>query len=111
MSLSLSPVTPYQFVVGGESPYVCLFYFVQRADSINADHEHYFQGYLFDRRHVGRYLQEEWGLSPDINQATTCVRRFGRPISVMERKRSFHVTGTRISSANGHEVMLFGLAL
>ncbi|KAL1742596.1 WD40-repeat-containing domain protein [Schizophyllum fasciatum] len=60
MSMSLSPLTPHQLIVAGESPY----------------------GYLFDRRHSGRFLQEEWGVPPSSASEeclTTCVRRFGRP--------------------------------
>jgi hypothetical protein len=59
------------------------------------------KGYLFDRRHIGRYLEQEWGIPPDINQATTCVRRFGR--QKMPRKYE-HITGVRMSQVNGHEV-------
>ncbi|KAG7096934.1 hypothetical protein E1B28_004333 [Marasmius oreades] len=82
-TLALSPLTPYQLVVAGSSPY----------------------GYLFDRRYTGRILQEEWGLRP--NGVTTCVRRFGRPEGsrrqVMHRE---HITGARMASENGHEVLL-----
>ncbi|KAG2141736.1 WD40 repeat-like protein [Suillus bovinus] len=84
-TLSLSPLTPYQFVVGGESPYA----------------------HLFDRRHVGRYLHAEWGVPPDTNSATTCVRRFGRRSRAKgERKGYEHITGVRMSDWNGHEVLL-----
>lgn len=86
-TLSLSPITPHQFVVAGEAPY----------------------GYLYDRRHVGRVLKREWGEVPRAGEeVTTCVRRFGRP---QERRgeqnsRREHVTGARISPSNGHEVLL-----
>ena len=39
------------------------------------------QGYLFDRRHSMRHLQYEWGMSPERDSVTTCVRRFGRESS------------------------------
>lgn len=84
-TIALSPLTPYQFVVGGESPYA----------------------HLFDRRHAGRYLQAEWGVPPDADSATTCVRRFGRRSRAKgERKGYEHITGARMSAWNGHEVLL-----
>ncbi|KAG1754079.1 WD40 repeat-like protein [Suillus paluster] len=84
-TIALSPLTPYQFVVGGESPYA----------------------HLFDRRHAGRYLRAEWGVPPDADSATTCVRRFGRRSRAKgERKGYEHVTGARMSAWNGHEVLL-----
>lgn len=84
-SISLSPLTPYQFVVAGESPY----------------------GYLFDRRQTGRQLQHEWGMPPDDDHLTTCVRRFGRADFNSNERRGFeHITGTRMASSNGHEVLL-----
>ncbi|KAH9943437.1 WD40 repeat-like protein [Epithele typhae] len=84
-SISLSPMTPYQFVVAGASPY----------------------GYLFDRRHSGRLLQAEWGQSPASDELTTCVRRFGRNTrGPHERKGHEHITGTRMASTNGFEVLL-----
>jgi WD repeat-containing protein 42A len=84
-TIALSPLTPYQFVVGGESPYA----------------------HLFDRRHAGRYLQAEWGVPLDAGSATTCVRRFGRRSRARgERKGYEHITGARMSAWNGHEVLL-----
>ncbi|KAG1755653.1 WD40 repeat-like protein [Suillus lakei] len=84
-TIALSPLTPYQFVVGGGSPYA----------------------HLFDRRHAGRYLRAEWGVPPDADSATTCVRRFGRRSRARgERKGYEHVTGARMSAWNGHEVLL-----
>ncbi|KAG1892413.1 WD40 repeat-like protein [Suillus subluteus] len=84
-TIALSPLTPYQFVVGGESPYA----------------------HLFDRRHAGRYLHAEWGVPPDADSATTCVRRFGRRSRAKgERKGYEHITGARMSAWNGHEVLL-----
>lgn len=84
-TMSLSPLTPYQFVVAGESPY----------------------GYLFDRRQAGRILQEEWGMVPRAGELelTTCVRRFGR-LKGVAHKRGEHITGARMSAHNGHEVLL-----
>ncbi|KAF8076438.1 WD repeat-containing protein [Lyophyllum atratum] len=89
-TLALSPLTPYQFVVAGRSPY----------------------GYLFDRRHVGRDLREEWGIpqpTDDANSLTTCVRRFGKrkkPSCERWDRRPEHITGARMSIYNGHEVVL-----
>ncbi|KAI1795233.1 WD40 repeat-like protein [Ganoderma leucocontextum] len=84
-TLALSPLTPHQFVVAGESPY----------------------GYLFDRRHAGRQFAEEWGQPPDGSEVTTCVRRFGRNgRGSHEREGREHITGSRMASSNGHEVLL-----
>lgn len=84
-TLALSPLTPYQFVVAGESPY----------------------GYLFDRRHAGRQFAEEWGQPPDSSEVTTCVRRFGRNgRGAHERRGREHITGSRMASSNGHELLL-----
>ncbi|KAJ7682765.1 WD40 repeat-like protein [Mycena polygramma] len=82
-ALSLSPLTPFQFVVAGDSAY----------------------GYLFDRRQAGRFLLEERGMVE--NGMTHCVRRFGRPSSsVQAGSTREHITGARMSSYNGHEVLL-----
>ncbi|PCH41019.1 WD40 repeat-like protein [Wolfiporia cocos MD-104 SS10] len=84
-TIARSPLAPYQLVVAGESPY----------------------GYLFDRRHVGRSFQEEWGMSPDVDNVTTCVRRFGRTsLAEGERAGHEHITGAKMASSNGHEVLL-----
>ncbi|KAI0750806.1 WD40 repeat-like protein [Daedaleopsis nitida] len=84
-TVALSPLTPYQFVVAGNSPY----------------------GYLFDRRHAGRRFREEWGQPPNDDEVTTCVRRFGRRARGQhERKGNEHITGSRMASSNGHEVLL-----
>lgn len=65
------------------------------------------KAHLFDRRHAGRYLQSEWGVPPDADSATTCVRRFGRRSRAKgERKGYEHITGVRMSAWNGHEVLL-----
>lgn len=68
------------------------------------------QGYLFDRRQAGRILQEEWGMVPRAgeNELTTCVRRFGRLKGASDERnaRSEHITGARMSTYNGHEVIL-----
>ncbi|KAJ6515857.1 WD40 repeat-like protein [Mycena sanguinolenta] len=80
-ALSLSPLTPFQFVVAGESSY----------------------GYLFDRRQIGRFLMEEKGMVQ--NGVTHCVRRFGRQVGTSQSTRE-HITGARMSSQNGHEVLL-----
>ncbi|KAI0677623.1 WD40 repeat-like protein [Trametes maxima] len=84
-TLSLSPLTPYQFVVAGASPY----------------------GYLFDRRHPGRHFREEWGQPPTPGEVTTCVRMFGRTARGQhERPGREHITGSRMATSNGHEVLL-----
>ncbi|EIM88452.1 WD40 repeat-like protein [Stereum hirsutum FP-91666 SS1] len=84
-TLALSPLRPYQIVVAGESPY----------------------GYLFDRRHSGRFLREEWGIPPNKEDVTTCVRRFGRRSRGSgEQKGREHITGARMTSTNSHEVLL-----
>ncbi|KAI3612177.1 wd repeat-containing protein [Moniliophthora roreri] len=82
-TLALSPLTPYQMVVAGSSPF----------------------GYLFDRRYTAR---ESW-MKP--NGVTTCVRRFGRPPNVPrdDERNLFHrehITGARMATENGHEVLL-----
>ncbi|KAK2466242.1 hypothetical protein APHAL10511_001884 [Amanita phalloides] len=86
-TISSSPLTPYQLVVAGESPY----------------------GYLYDRRHVGRRFTEEWGAIPRAGEdITTCVRRFGRPVNFSNQRPRIrdHITGARVSLRNGHEVLL-----
>ena len=59
------------------------------------------QGYLFDRRQIGRLLQMEWGVPVEDSSFTTCVRRFST-----KAKPSLHdyITAARVSSSNGHEV-------
>ncbi|KAG2348948.1 WD40 repeat-like protein [Suillus weaverae] len=122
-TIALSPLTPYQFVVGGESPYlmclgniidlvvilVCGFSYSALWDSLFLDFSHNRdpQAHLFDRRHAGRYLHAEWGVPPNADSATTCVRRFGRRSRAKgERKGYEHITGARMSAWNGHEVLL-----
>ena len=70
-TIALSPLTPYQFVVGGESPFVSVVA-VPQTDEPDV---HVLEAHLFDRRQVGRHLQEEWGRSPAVDDVTTCVRR------------------------------------
>ena len=101
-TLALSPLTPYHFVVAGESPYVCSLI------SLRSHLGHLLQGFLFDRRQTGRYLKEEWGMvpAPGEDDLTTCVRRFGRT-SKRSRQSGLlhgHITGARMSAENGHEV-------
>ncbi|KAJ7771409.1 WD40 repeat-like protein [Mycena maculata] len=82
-TISLSPLTPFHYVVAGESE----------------------NGYLFDRRQAGRFLMEERGMVE--NGMTHCVRRFGRPDGSFDpHSTREHITGARISSQNGHEVLL-----
>ncbi|KAG6378944.1 WD40 repeat-like protein [Boletus reticuloceps] len=82
-TIALSPLTPYQFVVGGESPFA----------------------HLFDRRHIGRHLQEEWGMSPAVDDVTTCVRRFSRHSRAPGEVKGYeHITGAKMSAWNGHEL-------
>ncbi|KAF8914650.1 WD40-repeat-containing domain protein [Mucidula mucida] len=86
-SLSMSSLTPYQFVVAGQSPY----------------------GYLFDRRNLR--AKQQSGSSKSI---TTCTRLFGRPDPSSEepssdsprfRKRD-HVTGVRMNSTSSDELII-----
>lgn len=99
-TLALSPLTPYQFIVAGESPYVSTHYWF--IASLNST-----QGYLFDRRHAGRFFKEEWGMLPGSDAVTTCVRRFGRAARGPSERRGYeHITGARMSTSNGHEVRL-----
>jgi WD repeat-containing protein 42A len=68
---------------------------------------HHLQAYLFDRRKVGRFLQEEWGITvASSDDVATCVRRFGRPSGapISLRGHSEHIFGARMSESNGHEV-------
>lgn len=99
-TLALSPLRPYQIVVAGESPYVRgspSFLLLERLTPL--------QGYLFDRRHSGRFLREEWGIPPNKEDVTTCVRRFGRRSRGSgEQKGREHITGARMASTNSHEV-------
>ncbi|KAK7695843.1 hypothetical protein QCA50_000481 [Cerrena zonata] len=84
-TLAMSPLVPWQFVVAGESGY----------------------GYLFDRRNIGRQVQEEWGVPLQSQTLATCIRRFGREKSGSgETRATAHVTGARMASDNGHEVLL-----
>lgn len=63
------------------------------------------QGYLFDRRNIGRRLAEEWGVPSSTDEVTTCVRRFGRPRREEEKTyRRDSITGSRMSNHTGHEV-------
>lgn len=104
-TLSLSPLTPYHFVVAGESPYVRVF---SVCGALEPHRPQIRQGYLFDRRQVGRVLQEEWGMASQASEdLTTCVRRFGRvgkTSSGQSWRRRDHITGARMSNGNGHEV-------
>ncbi|KAJ7047333.1 WD40 repeat-like protein [Mycena alexandri] len=82
-TLSLAPLTPFQFVVAGESSY----------------------GYLFDRRQAGRFLQEEKGMVE--NGMTHCIRRFGRTSGFGgDDGTREHISGSRLSSYNSHELLL-----
>lgn len=83
-ALALSPLSPFMFVVAGESPY----------------------GYLFDRRQVGRTLRAEWGMSCTDEHYVTCVRRFGRPELEGIGRGVEHITGARMAQTNGDEVLL-----
>uniref|UniRef100_A0A8H8CL03 WD40 repeat-like protein n=1 Tax=Psilocybe cubensis TaxID=181762 RepID=A0A8H8CL03_PSICU len=86
-TLSLSPLVPYQFVVAGEGRF----------------------GYLYDRRHLCRKLETDWGSLPRVGEElTTCVRKFGRerlPPGVRDIGRE-HITGSRMSMSNGYEIIL-----
>jgi WD repeat-containing protein 42A len=49
-------------------------------------------------------MEEEWGVPSSTDEVTTCVRRFGRPRNEEKRYRRDHITGSRMSNYNGHEV-------
>lgn len=84
-TLSNSPLACHLVVVAGHSPY----------------------GYLFDRRHSGRFIKEEWGVPLKTDDFTTCVRRFGRKSRGWgESRGDEYITGARMSSGSGHEVLL-----
>ncbi|KAG8880746.1 hypothetical protein FRB97_000539 [Tulasnella sp. 331] len=88
-TLACSPVTPWYFVVAGESVF----------------------GHLFDRRMVGRILRLEWGQNiiddDEDENSTRCVRRFGRlKRGPKELKGSSHITAARMAKTNGHELLL-----
>jgi hypothetical protein len=102
-TIALSPLTPYQFVVGGESPFVSVVTVPQN----NVPDVHVLEAHLFDRRQIGRHLQEEWGMPPTIGDVTTCVRRFSRHSRAPGEAKGYeHITGARMSAWNGHEVGL-----
>jgi hypothetical protein len=45
-------------------------------------------------------------MAPDVDDFTTCVRRFGRRSRGPSERRGYeHVTGARVSATNGHEVI------
>ncbi|KAF8309338.1 WD40 repeat-like protein [Clavulina sp. PMI_390] len=89
-TLATTPLAPWLFVVAGE---------MQHA-------------YLFDRRMTGR-IEERWGIPLNAaavgsaDDSVRCVRRFGRASRADgERPRDSHVTGSRMASSNGHELLL-----
>ncbi|CAE6473282.1 unnamed protein product [Rhizoctonia solani] len=84
-ALGSSPLTPWYFVVAGESKY----------------------GHLFDRRMVGRDLKGERG-DPGTkgDDLVACVARFGRDAEKEASDRNAHVTGARMARSNGEEVLL-----
>ncbi|KAH9482687.1 WD repeat protein iqw1 [Psilocybe cubensis] len=65
-------------------------------------------GYLYDRRHLCRKLETDWGSLPRVGEElTTCVRKFGRerlPPGVRDIGRE-HITGSRMSMSNGYEIL------
>jgi len=98
----MSHLTPYNFVVAGESPYVSRMHHNPLIAIINCP----FQAYLFDRRHSGRRIQEEWGVESSSEDLISCVRRFGRKNrNENEMPGHEHITGSRMSQENGHEVL------
>ena len=89
-------------MVGGESPFVSVVTMPR-----NKEPNVLFEAHLFDRRHIGRHLQEEWGMSPAVGDVTTCVRRFSRHSRAPGEAKGYeHITGARMSAWNGHEVRL-----
>ena len=104
-TIALSPLTSYQFVVAGESPYVSRTSLLPKGPMLTT--MMHMQGYLFDRRQAGRYLQQEWGIPPEHDGVVTCVRRFGRPnFNPAKRTGREHITGARMATSNGDEVLL-----
>ena len=95
-SMSIAPSAPHQLVVAGDDPYV-RFVFPRQASSC----AHPMQGYLFDRRQIGRLLQAEWGVPVETGSPTSCVRRFS---SKAKPAPYDYITAARVSSSNGHEV-------
>ncbi|KAI0268281.1 WD40-repeat-containing domain protein [Gloeopeniophorella convolvens] len=81
-TLSTSQLASHLVLVAGRSPY----------------------GFLFDRRHSGRFIKEEWGVPLKADDYTTCVRRFGRTSRGWgESKGDEYITSARMSSSNAHE--------
>ncbi|ELU45462.1 Histone acetyltransferase SAGA, TRRAP/TRA1 component, PI-3 kinase superfamily TRA1 [Rhizoctonia solani AG-1 IA] len=81
-ALGSSPLTPWYFVVAGESKH----------------------GHLFDRRMVGRDLKDERGDTGVKGQdLVACVARFGRDAEREAHDRGAHVTGARMARSNGDE--------
>lgn len=93
-SISIAPSAPHQLVIAGDNPYV-------RPLCSCTSKAYPTQGYLFDRRQIGRLLQTEWGVPVEDSSLTTCVRRFSA-----KAKPSPHdyITAARVSPSNGHEV-------
>ncbi|KAJ1309089.1 hypothetical protein OPQ81_004767 [Rhizoctonia solani] len=84
-ALGSSPLTPWYFVVAGESKY----------------------GHLFDRRMVGRDPKDERGDTGTKGQdLVACVARFGRDAQREASDHNAHVTGARMARSNGDEVLL-----
>lgn len=63
---------------------------------------------MFDRRHIARRIEEEWGVNCSEDDLASCVRRLGRRNrGENELPDTEHITGSRMSQENGHEVRLF----
>jgi hypothetical protein len=70
------------------------------------------QGFLYDRRYCDRNLLAEWGIPASAQGSPTCVRRLGR--SERDRKSKLsqdHITGTRMSHVNAHEVRVHFISI
>lgn len=78
-------------------PPICAFHLLPKTSSST----HPKQGYLFDRRQIGRLIQAEWGVPVEDSSLTTCVRRFATKVKPSPYD---YVTAARVSSSNGHEV-------
>ncbi|KIY71472.1 WD40 repeat-like protein [Cylindrobasidium torrendii FP15055 ss-10] len=76
-SLSLSPLSPHQFVVAGGSPY----------------------GYLFDRRYL---RARRFSTSFPNKELTTCTLLFSKP----SRGRDDSITGVRMNASSSDEVIM-----
>ncbi|KAK9450462.1 WD40-repeat-containing domain protein [Limtongia smithiae] len=77
-ALTLSPSQPQYIVTGGS--HHCLF--------------------LHDRRYLPRDIRQSWGMSPDPQKSTQCVRRFTHSAD-----SSHHITSAKFSNEHPNELL------